>query len=259
MEEKSLGNAFPESLQQETDVGHVLHHLLGGSSLTGVEVAHRGGKKNVVERLGNLFGADYAERAYQLGQIVLFLHGSVLLCVGFCFGKPDGKLAVFILCADFQTAALKACLSLFHAEQFRIHVPLVVHIHEGVRIVRFQPEYGVHGLAELLAVNGTAYPLLPTEKECTVIAYYQLASFNAIYKFIDFPCVFGTEPLNKASGNISMSCPCTLFIKVFTTFPDDNRLKISRSRYHGFGMMCIASHFSLILFLATSKYALTLF
>lgn len=198
MEEKSLGNAFPECLEQETDVRHVLHHLLGGRSLTGVEVAHRGGEKNVVERLGNLFGADYAERAYQLGQIVLFLHGSVLLCVGFCFGKPDGKLAVFILCADFQTAALKACLSLFHAEQFRIHVPLVIHIHEGVRIVRFQPEYGVHGLAELLAVNGAAYPFLPTEKECAVIAYYQLATGNTVEKVIHCPCVFGTEPLEKS-------------------------------------------------------------
>ena len=109
MKENSLRNAFPQRLQQEADVRHVLHHPLGGAAVTGVEVAHRGGEQHVVERFGKLLGTDDAERAQQLGQVVLFLHGSALLSVKFC--KLEGKLAFLTLYEAVEK--IKAPLRLF--------------------------------------------------------------------------------------------------------------------------------------------------
>lgn len=215
-----------EQLPHQDDVAGV--GTVGAATARHVGVIHAGIEQDGLQGGCQFFRGVVRHHAFEHGHVVLCLHGSVLLCVGFCFGKPDGKLAVFILCADFQTAALKACLSLFHTEQFRIHVPLFVHIHERVRIVCFQSENGVHGLSELLAVNGAAYPFLPTEKECAVIAYHQLATGNTVEKVIHCPCVFGTEPLEKSPCHTSIGSPCSLLVWIISSFSCYNRLKISR-------------------------------
>ena len=90
MSNQSLGNAFSQRFKQEADIRHIAHHLFRGASVYGVEIAHRGGEEDVVKRFGKFFGVYYAQRALKLGQVVLCLHGSVLLSVGFDF--------VFILC-----------------------------------------------------------------------------------------------------------------------------------------------------------------
>ena len=97
MEAKSLGCAFSQRLQQETDVRHVLHHPFRRAALVGVKIAHRGGEQHVVKRFGKLFRTDDAERAEQLGQVVLFLHGSALLSVesdNLCGEKVKHRLVV---------------------------------------------------------------------------------------------------------------------------------------------------------------------
>lgn len=69
MSNQSLGNAFSQRFQQKADILHIAHHLFRGTTVVGVEIAHRGGEEDVVKRFGKLFGVYYAQRALKPGQV----------------------------------------------------------------------------------------------------------------------------------------------------------------------------------------------
>ena len=246
MEAKSLGCAFSQRLQQETDVRHVLHHPFRRAALVGVKIAHRGGEQHVVKRFGKLFRTDDAERAEQLGQVVLFLHGSALLSVKFdnlCGEKVEHRLVVVDarladspvgerkpfglvrLCPvnDFpqygvaHLAALQRVLHVMERHAAFLGYPLQV-IQRGVLA-----QGGFQGQESVAVLRGGS--LAGIDKRAYVASGEELdkAVYNGYAKM-------RVKPHGESNSDMVIGTPSTLLVRI-STLADNDKIRLFRSPY----------------------------
>ena len=207
-----------EQLPHQDDVASV--GTVGAATARHVGVIHAGIEQDGLKGGCQFFRGVVRHHAFEHGHVVLCLHGSVLLCVGFCFGKLDGKLAFVALAAQLGAAVFKPCLYFLHSEKLAAHVPLSFPVAERLGIIAYQTIERVHGLSEGFAVVVAAYPLLATQTEQAAVVHYQLTIGDADKERIHLNAETCVKPLGKAHGYAVIGTPSTLLILGGVSFSD---------------------------------------